>query len=187
MRINPTTIHEVGFKPGEKCMALCQELADLGYQFLSGYVPAYRQIPLRLGFYFKPMFTSGPNTYKRPSRESKVVREGIGDDALSIYHSLPKDASALLTLLKPEDLASLGSFWFADREVLPTSGLEPIGPSRDGTIGFGWVINALIIPAQVIWWESMITRPKLGRFGRKLEGSGKVRVFAIACPCCRPW
>lgn len=75
MRINPSTIHERGFQLGEKCKALCQELADFSFQFLSGYVPAYSQIPLRLGFYFKPMFTSGPNTYKRPSRESKVVRE----------------------------------------------------------------------------------------------------------------
>ncbi len=101
---------------------------------------------------------------------------------MTIYHTLPIDSTALMTLFKPESLASLGSFWFADREVYPTSGWDPVEPTREGTIGFGWLINALTIPAQTVWWESMITRPELGRFGRKLEGSGKVRIFAIASP-----
>lgn len=39
---------------------------------LSRYAPAYARIPLSLGFRFKPMFTSGPNTYKRPEKESTV-------------------------------------------------------------------------------------------------------------------
>lgn len=50
------------------------------------------------------------------------------------------------------------------------------------TVGFGWLINSLILPAQTVWWDSMKTRPEAGRFGVKLEGSGKVRVFAIANP-----
>ncbi|KAL7001270.1 hypothetical protein U1Q18_002422 [Sarracenia purpurea var. burkii] len=59
---------------------------------------------------------------------------------------------------------------------------NPILPVRDGTIGFGWLINSLVIPAQQLWWDTMVTRPEAGRFGRKLEGSGKLRLFAIANP-----
>lgn len=39
--------------------------------------------------------------------------------------------------------------------------------------------SSLILPA---WWDTMKTRPEAGRFGVKLEGSGKVRVFAIGNP-----
>ncbi|KAL6959005.1 hypothetical protein U1Q18_050036 [Sarracenia purpurea var. burkii] len=73
---------------------------------LAAYAPAYREIPLKLGFHFRPMFTSGPNTYKNPVKESTVVCGGI------------------------------------------------------------------------LW--SLV--PEAGRFGRKLEGSGKLRLFAIANP-----
>lgn len=54
----------------------------------------------------------------------------------------------------------------------------PIEPIREGTEG--WLIENIIKP--VLWWDRMKTRPELGRFGRKLEGSGKVRIFAIANP-----
>jgi len=44
------------------------------------------------------------------------------------------------------------------------------------------LINTLILPAQKIWWDSMLTRPEAGRFGVKRQGSGAVRMFAIANP-----
>ncbi|CAK9143603.1 unnamed protein product [Ilex paraguariensis] len=60
-----------------------------------------------------PTFTSGPNTYKDYRKESCVkLRDGKPlvekwrKFQMTIYHSLPVDASALLTLFKPEDLAA---------------------------------------------------------------------------------
>ncbi|PKU61786.1 hypothetical protein MA16_Dca027845 [Dendrobium catenatum] len=46
---------------------------------------------------------------------------------------------------------------------------DPIVPVK----GLGWLINGLILPAQQVWWDTMKTRPEAGRFGVKLEGSGK--------------
>ncbi|CAA0819215.1 Uncharacterized mitochondrial protein AtMg01110 [Striga hermonthica] len=44
------------------------------------------------------------------------------------------------------------------------------------------LIENLIEPAQKVWWDSVKTRPPSGRLGLKLEGAGKVRVFAIPNP-----
>ena len=184
LRINPKTIHIPGFKLTEDCWELCRKIVSSSFSVLAAYAPAYKDIPLKLGYSFKPMFSSGPNTYKDPQKESKFRNGELrGSSKLTVYHTLPVDASALLTLFKPEDLSVLGSFWFSDREVLPTSVYDdPIEPVREGTLGFGWLIESLILPAKVVWWDYMKTRPELGRFGRKLEGAGKVRLFAIVNP-----
>ncbi|PKU60355.1 hypothetical protein MA16_Dca027626 [Dendrobium catenatum] len=96
-----------------------------------------------------------------PVHEAKDVDVSEVSKRLSVWHTLPVEASsALLTLYPPEELAKLGSIWA-------------------GTLGLGWLIKSLILPA---WWDTMKTRPEAGRFGVKLEGSGKVRVFAIGNP-----
>ncbi|KAK9081096.1 hypothetical protein Scep_031071 [Stephania cephalantha] len=59
---------------------------------------------------------------------------------------------------------------------------NPVNPLKEGTDGFGWLINSFILPAQQLWWDTMITRPELGRFWRKIEAAGKIRLFAIANP-----
>ncbi|KAL6954283.1 hypothetical protein U1Q18_043932 [Sarracenia purpurea var. burkii] len=186
MKVNPSTIHIPGFQLEQPAKDLCVRLLTSGFSMLAAYAPAYREIPLKLGFHFRPMFTSGPNTYKNPVKESTVVlrdKELNDSSRITIYHTLPIDATALLTLFKPEDLSVIGSLWFSDREIMVDSGYDnPILPVRDGTIGFGWLINSLVIPAQQLWWDTMVTRPEAGRFGRKLEGSGKLRLFAIANP-----
>ncbi|KAH0437546.1 hypothetical protein IEQ34_023370 [Dendrobium chrysotoxum] len=118
-----------------------------------------------------------------PVHEAKDVDVSEVSKRLSVWHTLPVEASALLTLYPPEELAKLGSLWFSDREVPVTSGYDdPVLPCRAGTLGLGWLIKSLILPAQVTWWDTMKTRPEAGRFGVKLEGSGKVRVFAIGNP-----
>lgn len=189
LRVNPSTIHIPGFQLGEPAKQLCVKLLTSSWSVLSAYAPAYRKIPLRLGFSFRPTFTSGPNTYKDYRKESSIeLRNGKGEINreklnMTLYHSLPIDASALLTLFKPEQLSVIGSLWYHDREVMVDSGYDaPIEPIKEGTDGFGWLIERLILPAQALWWDTMITRPEAGRFGRKLEGSGKIRLFAIANP-----
>jgi hypothetical protein len=189
--VNPSTIHIRNFQLSDACKELCKKLVSSGFSMISAYAPAYKEIPLSLGYAFKPMFTSGPNTYKNPLKESSVkLADPVQFDkkskrrkTLTIYHTLPIDATGLMTIFKPEDLANLGSYWFSDRDITPSSGYDgPIDPTRQGTLGFGWLLEYLIKPAKVLWWDNMVTRPEIGRFGRKLEGSGKVRIFAIANP-----
>lgn len=125
LRVNPATIHIPKFQLTEACKELCRKFVSSGFSMLSAYAPAYRTIPLKLGYSFKPMFTSGPNTYKDPVKESSVKGlEKWGSSKLTIYHTLPVDATALMTLFKPEDLSVLGSLWFADREIMVDSGTD---------------------------------------------------------------
>ncbi|KAJ8613848.1 hypothetical protein MRB53_036527 [Persea americana] len=93
----------------------------------------------------------------------------------------------MLTLVTPEALSEYGKFWFDDQVLYPgygetRDGVVGIPPSRRGVDQFGWLINSLLTPAKTVWWKTTVTRPEMGRFGVKLEGSGKVRVFAIANP-----
>jgi len=134
LRVNPKTIHIPGFKLTEECQELCKKIVSSGFSILAAYAPA--DIALKLGYAFKPMFSSGPNTYKDPQKESKLsTGELCGSSKLTVYHTLPVDATALLTLFKPEDLSVLGSLWFSDREIYPISGYDnPIEPVREGLV-----------------------------------------------------
>ncbi|KAG9438895.1 hypothetical protein H6P81_021193 [Aristolochia fimbriata] len=143
----------------------------------------FSTIPLRLCFKFKPVWSSGPNTYCSPGKDT-VSKDCFGNQRrLSIWHTLPVDATALVTLWSPELIYSITSLWFKDRIWYATDGWDnPIPPDRSSGLGFGAFIERLIAPAQVIWFPYMRTRPESGRFGVKLEGAGKIRVFAIANP-----
>ncbi|XXG85511.1 hypothetical protein AAC387_Pa11g0574 [Persea americana] len=93
----------------------------------------------------------------------------------------------MLTLVTPEALSEYGRFWFDDQVLYPgygetRDGAVGIPPSRRGVDQFGWLINSLLTPVKTVWWKTTVTRPEMGRFGVKLEGSGKVQVFAIANP-----
>lgn len=57
------------------------------------YAPAFYDIPLQLGSHFRPILTSGPNTYKDSHKESLGL---VGKYMLYVYHTLPLDAAALL-------------------------------------------------------------------------------------------
>ncbi|CAK9175569.1 unnamed protein product, partial [Ilex paraguariensis] len=68
---------------------------------------------------------------------------------LIIFYTLKVDASALLTLFKPKDPAVIGSLWFSDQEIIPDFGYDnPVEPIKEGTEGFGWFIQALLLLAQ---------------------------------------
>lgn len=81
---------------------------------------AYRQIPLKLGLKFRPVWSAGPNTYVVPGKDTKLVvgrPKGKRKEKLSIWHTLPFDACALFTLWKPELLRSIGNMWFKSRDL----------------------------------------------------------------------
>lgn len=102
---------------------------------------------------------------------------------LSIYHSLPLDAAALLTLFSPLDLSNISMMLLPERDHFATSCEDnPITPIPNCRYMLEAMLYALLPPARRIWWDSLLSRPEAGRFGRKLEGSGKLRVFAIANP-----
>ncbi|CAK9148544.1 unnamed protein product, partial [Ilex paraguariensis] len=76
-------------------------------------------------------------------RDGKPLTEKWWKFQLSVFHTLPVDASALLTLFKPEDLAVIGSLWLSDQEIiLDFSYDNPVEPIKEGTDCYGWFIQA---------------------------------------------
>lgn len=143
----------------------------------------YSKIPLNLGLKFRPMWSAGPNTYVKPELDTHLTVELLGGKRLSIWHTLPIDGSALLTFLKPEFHYSIGSMWFKPRTFYVSDGWQnPIPPCDQGAKHYLCFIDRLCAIAAENWWPKMRTRPENGRFGVKLEGAGKIRVFAIANP-----
>lgn len=118
---------------------------------------AYRQIPLKLGLKFRPVWSAGPNTYVVPGKDTKLVvgrPKGKRKEKLSIWHTLPFDACALFTLWKPELLRSIGNMWFKSRDLPVEDGWEqPVVPDIDmeGGLAFGHFIERLIRPAEILW------------------------------------
>lgn len=51
-RISPATIHQVNYQPGEPCKAWCKKILCTFFSVLAAYAPAYKKIPLDLGFFF---------------------------------------------------------------------------------------------------------------------------------------
>ncbi|KAL2225302.1 UNVERIFIED_CONTAM: putative mitochondrial protein [Sesamum indicum] len=200
-RVAHETIHHPLFEPSYTTQTWCKKLLSSGASMLKAYAPRYHEIPLELGFSWEPVFTSGPNTYKDPVKESALgagpwfqfwkghCRRRFGKAGekkrfgMTIFHTLPIDATALMTLQKPERMLSVASLLYHPRVHLPTDGYDnPVCPLKEGLDGFNWLMDLLIPPAQQLWWDYMSTRPEAGRFGLKLEGAGKVRTFAIPNP-----
>lgn len=50
-----------------------------------------------------------------PLREAAGVDRSRQSRKLTVYHTLPLDATALLTLFPAEDLREAGSLWFGDQ------------------------------------------------------------------------
>lgn len=88
---------------------------------------AYNSEPLELGFRLTPVWSSGPNTYCVPGKDTASTRDfGNHRGRLNIWHTLPVDASALITLWKPEFLRSVGSIWFNARDWVVKDGWETL-------------------------------------------------------------
>nr|DAB41751.1 TPA_inf: RNA-dependent RNA polymerase [Erigeron breviscapus mitovirus 1]DAB41752.1 TPA_inf: RNA-dependent RNA polymerase [Erigeron breviscapus mitovirus 1] len=196
-RVNHTTIHHPKFQMSDSTQKWCVALLQSASSMLAGYAPRSLELPISLGFSWDPIFKSGPNTYKSPSEASadpswkriwesyakkRSSKKGkVAKYHLTQYHTLPVDASALLTLWTPEFLANMASILYHPREHSPIDGYDnPVRPMKEGVDGFNWLMGDLLIPAaQSLWWDTMVSRPENGRFGLSLEGAGKVRTFAI--------
>lgn len=196
-RVDHTSIHIPKYEISETCREWGKAFLTSASSMLAGYSPKSLENPLALGFSWEPVFKSGPNTYKSPKEacadkdwmkiweeyaRKRFRKSGKPRYQLTLYHTLPVDATALMTLWKPEFLANMASLLYHPREHIgPIDGYEnPVKPVKEGVDGFNWLMGDLLIPAaQKLWWDSMLTRPENGRFGLKLEGAGKVRVFAI--------
>ncbi|ASL68498.1 RNA-dependent RNA polymerase [Ocimum basilicum RNA virus 2] len=199
-RIAHKTIHIPSYRPSEETMEWSKKLLTSGASMLAAYVPKYRELPINFGFSWYPVFTSGPNTYKKPDEASLSARarkalsaylaqrrrkgQKASKYSLTVFHTLPVDATAAITLLKPPQLSSLAAMFAHSRVFYPLDGYDrPVEKSREGVDVIHWFINDLMVEvAEKLWWPSMTTRPESGRFGLKLEGAGKVRVFAIPNP-----
>ncbi|KAL0385588.1 UNVERIFIED_CONTAM: putative mitochondrial protein [Sesamum radiatum] len=80
-------------------------------------------------------------------------------------------------------MLSVASLLYHPRVHFPTDGYDnPVCPLKEGLDGFNWLMDLLIPPTQQLWWDYMSTRPEAGRFGLKLEGTGKVCILAIPNP-----
>lgn len=100
-----------------------------------------------------------------------------------MWHTLPIDATAILTLWKPQFIEKVGSMLFTLRDFFVSDAWEnPIPACKDGAREFCQFIDRLSVYASKYAWGQMRTRPENGRFGVKLEGAGKIRVFAICNP-----
>ncbi|DAB41747.1 RNA-dependent RNA polymerase [Dahlia pinnata mitovirus 1] len=198
-RVNHTTIHHPKYKDNAATQEWCKTLLQSAGSMLSAYVPGYKEIPIKFGFSWEPVFTSGPNTYKPPSEcnigsgwrdlwNRMCVRrhgkKGAGMRySLTQLHTLPVDATALMTLWSPDFLHDISALLYHPREFYPEDGYSKVvEPCKEGVDGFNWLMESLIAVAEKLWWPTMKTRPESGRFGLSLEGAGKVRVFAIPNP-----
>lgn len=76
------------------------ELLTRGASMLAAYAPKYLEIPLPLGL--KPVWSAGPNTHVSTEKDSIGSQNLGGVRKVGIWHTLPVDASALLTLWTPE-------------------------------------------------------------------------------------
>lgn len=181
-KVKPTTIHIPKYQPGKPCMDLAVEIEIMTRipAMINAYTRgAYKRVPLHLGFKYKPIWSSGPNTHYNRKDCSKflgaVLKKG---ESFSIWHTLPIDAGALITLWKPDFLMEVGAMLYKLRTYYPEDGWEnPVLPCKEASNVWNLFLRKLHAPSVHHWWHLIRTRPENGRFGVKLEGAGKIRVF----------
>nr|YP_009382042.1 hypothetical protein AEK19_MT1619 [Utricularia reniformis]ART31803.1 hypothetical protein AEK19_MT1619 [Utricularia reniformis] len=59
-----------------------------------------------------------------PLREAVGVDRSRQSRKLTVYHTLPLDATALLTLFPASDLREVGSLWFGDQTEIVEDGYD---------------------------------------------------------------
>lgn len=184
LRFNPLTVQDNSFDLHPVTSAMCDALQDASATMLAMYAPEFCQMPLKLGFDFKPMFSSSPCTILNPIKDSYVKGlSHVKDLSLTVFHVLPLEALNLIVWLDPEYYGRLGGMLFSDRDVYVDS-LKGTNVPRDttGEIAFCEFLLYLQRLATKLWKPECEPALGLGRLGRKLEGSGKVRIFAMPNP-----
>ena len=106
-KIKPTTISIPDYEISRNVETLALTLMRKASNMLDRYTRgAYTNIPLKLGWNFKPVWTSGPNTHYRPDKDcSDTVWKSFPKRTnLSIWQTLPLDAGAFVNnVLDRED------------------------------------------------------------------------------------
>lgn len=152
--IDPSTIQVDGYTCAGDAKEVCLQIVDNLVPFLKSYTRGlYSKVPLHLGFRYRPILTSGPNTSLfKMGRDSVFSAESAGGAQPSTWHTLPLDASALYCSFELETLATIGSVLFKDRVHYPTNAAEnPVWPDSDSADCFLEFINRLLRVASQVW------------------------------------
>ena len=101
---------------------------------------------------------------------------------LTLFHTLPVDATAAITLAAGgEWLSDTLDVLFGKRDVYPGAVVLPNRSAGDAFVWYSKLFSYLYRFATV-WLDTMHWQPQLGRMGMKVEGGGKKRLFAIGSP-----
>nr|UJQ92537.1 MAG: putative RNA-dependent RNA polymerase [Mitoviridae sp.] len=165
-------------------LKISKEIQNDSFTMFKRYVPDLLEHTLELGYKFRPMFSSGPNSCIRPQHESYLTMLGIkGYDKLTPYHTLTCDGYACLWWWWEMSLMKIGDLFYADRIFRPGEEVTPSGFGLSATNPFYAYLRLLKKSYKQTTEEFNWVRPvEMARLGRKLEGSGKVRIFVMGNP-----
>jgi len=183
LRLDSSTIESKRDIYQEDLAKVCLYIKAFSNDLISFYLPDFLELPLELGYKFKPLFSSGPNSSMRPFAESYLSCLGPGlYDRLTPYHTLPLDALALLTWWDEFEIQKAGEVFFNQMTIYPRSTHQFKITKSIWLENFGKYMISLISCGSTVWGDFQYTQLNIGKLGRKLEGSGKVRVFAMTNP-----
>lgn len=163
---------------------ISNEIRNKSFTMFKRYVPDLLEKTIKLGYLFRPMFSSGPNSCIRPHRETYLSLLGIsGYDKLTPYHTLPSDGYACLWWWWEMSLMKLGDLCFENRVFRPGEEITPSGFGLSTSNPFYAYLRTLKMSYKMTTEDFNVERPiEMARLGRKLEGSGKVRIFVMGNP-----
>lgn len=114
-----------------------------------------------------------------PLKDAKGVDTSYPHRKLTLFHTLPVDATAAITLAAGgEWLSDTLDVLFGKRDVYPGAVVLPKRSAGD----VGCSLFSYLYRFATVWLDTMRWQPQLGRMGVKVEGAGKKRLFAIGSP-----
>lgn len=134
-------------------------LATSALKFLHRYCPGFDDQPLaHLGFDLRPSWSSGPNTiffYIFPLKDAKGVDRSYPHRKLTLFHTLPVDATAAITLAAGgEWLSDTLDVLFGKRDVYPGAVVLPNRSAGDAFVWYSKLFSYLYRFATV-WLDTL--------------------------------
>lgn len=121
-------------------------------------------------------------SYKFSLKDAKGVDTSYPYRKLTLFHTLPVDATAAIALAAGgEWLSETLAVLFGKRDVYPGAVVLPNRSAGDAFVWYSKLFSYLYRFATV-WLDTMCWQPPLGRMGMKVEGAGKKRLFPIGWP-----
>ena len=139
-------------------------------------MPGFDDQPLfHLGFDLRPSWSSGPKTYIHPLKDAKGVDTSYPHRKLTLFHTLPVDATAAITLAAGgEWLSDTLDVLFGKRDVYPGA---VVLPNRSaGDVGCS-LFSYLLYRFATVWLDTMRWQPQLGWMGVDGRGSREDKVI----------